>query len=439
VARREEHPVNVSTTCPAPPGSVEGATDVSGPTLDHKELYRLPWSMPDNAIAWYEPTSACNLACEGCYRENVPASHKPLDLVRRELDAFRRLRTADCMNIAGGDPLIHPQIVEIVGEVKARGWKPIVVTNGILLTPDLLQDLKHAGAFGFTFHVDSKQGRPGKWRGRSEQELNELRYEYAAMVDRAGGMVCTFDCTVYDDTLREVPGLIAWAQRHIDIVQNMVFITIRVLHDSMPFEWLAGGRPVARDDVVYFAGGSPAGPLRSTDVLAEVRRAFPDFQPCAYLNGTARADSFKWLLTERIGTKREIFGYAGPRFLELVMAGHHLLKGKYLSHVPPRFSRSGKWILLLWPLDRGLRKAAARLVASLARNPLGFFGRTHFQTVMFIQPVDFLEGGEQDMCDGCPDITLWEDRLVWSCRLGEMARFGTFLTSVPRQTGTSSR
>jgi hypothetical protein len=407
--------------------------------LDHKALYRLPWSMADNAIAWYEPTSACNLACEGCYRENVPASHKPLDLIRRELDAVRRLRTADCMNIAGGDPLMHPRIVEIVGEVRARGWKPIVVTNGLLLTPDLLRDLKRAGAFGFTFHVDSRQGRPGRWRGKGEQELNELRYEYAAMLAREGGLVCTFDCTVYDDTLREVPGVIAWAQRHIDIVQNMVFIAIRVLHERMPFAWSAAGRPVEREDVAYFADGASGEPLRSTDVLAEVRKTFPEFQPCAYLNGTVRPDSFKWMLTERVGTTREILGYAGPRFLELVMTGHHLLKGKYLSHLPPRFARSGKWILLLWPLDRGLRKAAGRLARSLVRHPLDLFRPVCFQTVMFIQPVDFLPGGEQDMCDGCPDITVFEDRLVWSCRLGELTRFGALLTSVPREAGTGPR
>jgi hypothetical protein len=407
---------------------------VSDLTLDPKDLYRLPWSLADNAIAWYEPTSACNLACEGCYRENVPASHKPLDLIRRELDAFRRLRTADCLNIAGGDPLMHPDIVQIVAEVKARGWKPIVVTNGLLLTPKLLKDLKRAGAFGFTFHVDSRQGRPGKWRGKGEQELNELRDEYAAMLAREGGLVCTFDCTVYPDTLHQVPGLIEWAHRRIDIVQNMVFIAIRVLHEGMPFEWRVGGAPVARENVRYFSDRAPASaePLRSTDLLAEARKAFPGFQPCAYLNGTVRSDSFKWLLTERIGTRRQIFGYAGPKFLELVMTGHHLATGKYLSHLPPRFSRSGKSILLLWPLDRGLRKAAGRLLASLVRNPLGLFRPAHFQTVMFLQPVDFLPGGEQDMCDGCPDATIWEDRVVWSCRLGELTRFGAFLTSVPR-------
>ncbi len=45
--------------------------------LDHRELYRLPWSLPDNSISWLEPTAACNLACLGCYRTNDPKAHKP--------------------------------------------------------------------------------------------------------------------------------------------------------------------------------------------------------------------------------------------------------------------------------------------------------------------------------------------------------------------------
>ena len=56
------------------------------------------------------------------------------------------------------------------------------------------------------------------------------------------------------------------------------------------------------------------------------------------------------------------------------------------------------------------------------------------QSIMFIQPVDFMANGEQSMCDGCPDITVHEDELVWSCRLEELKSFGTFLRSVPVET-----
>lgn len=128
--------------------------------LNHLDLYRLPWNMPDNAISWLEPTFACNLACEGCYRKNDPNSHKPLHEIRRELQVFKSLRKTDGISIAGGEPLLHPDIVQIVRDVANDGIKPIVNTNGVLLDRHLLKELKKAGVAGFTFHIDSHQNRP---------------------------------------------------------------------------------------------------------------------------------------------------------------------------------------------------------------------------------------------------------------------------------------
>jgi MoaA/NifB/PqqE/SkfB family radical SAM enzyme len=128
--------------------------------LNHLDYYRLPWNLADNGIAWLEPTTKCNLACYGCYRRNEADGHKSLDAVEEDLDVFQKLRKFDAVSIAGGDPLVHPEIVEIVRRVKRRDLKPILNTNGVALTPGLLHELKRAGVFGFTFHVDSKQNRP---------------------------------------------------------------------------------------------------------------------------------------------------------------------------------------------------------------------------------------------------------------------------------------
>ena len=91
--------------------------------INNRELYRLPWTLPDNAISWLEPTAMCNLACDGCYRENEPNSHKSFEEVKHELDIFEKYRNADCISIAGGDPLLYPEIVRLVAEIKSRGLK----------------------------------------------------------------------------------------------------------------------------------------------------------------------------------------------------------------------------------------------------------------------------------------------------------------------------
>ena len=103
-------------------------------TISNRGLYRLPWTLPDNAISWLEPTAMCNLSCDGCYRENEKNSHKPFEEVKNELDVFAKYRNTDCISIAGGDPLLYPHILELVKEIKNRGLKPIVNTNGKALT-----------------------------------------------------------------------------------------------------------------------------------------------------------------------------------------------------------------------------------------------------------------------------------------------------------------
>jgi hypothetical protein len=401
-------------------------------TLDHRELYRLPWSLTDNAIAWLEPTKKCNLSCLGCYRELDPRGHKTLEEVRQDLDVFARYRTVDGVSIAGGDPLVHPEIVEIVRMVAEDGLKPIVNTNGLALDEDLLRELKAAGVAGMTFHVDSKQGRPG-WKDKGEIEHNELRQHYAEMVARAGGIGCAFNSTVYEDTLRYVPDIVEWAQDNIDIAHSVVFIAFRAGAVGGDFDYHVNGQSVDFGAVPYATDDQTPHEIQAPDIVAEIRKRFPDFAPAAYLNGTEAPDTFKWLLSGRLGTRGRIDGYVGPRTMELAQSFHHLTTGRYLAYTGPKWLRRGKSSLLLSPFDPGLRAAARRYLASTLRNPARLFKRLHFQGVAIIQPGDLYTDGRMNMCDGCPDMTVWNGRLVWSCRLEEPEKFGDFVQAVPRE------
>jgi hypothetical protein len=399
--------------------------------LDHRALYRLPWNLADNAISWLEPTSVCNLSCDGCYRANEKDSHKSLLEIKNDLDVFQQKRNSDCISIAGGDPLLHPEITGIVKEIYSRGLKPILNTNGIALDKQILIALKEAGVFGFTFHVDSKQGRAGKWRGKNELELNELRYEYASLLNHIGGLSCSFNSTIYEDTIDFIPEMIEWAHKNIDIVHTMVFIAFRNVVPKLSFDWYAGPNKVDWQNIMYHSNRDRKIDILSTDMLKMAREKDPQFTPLAYLNGTDKVDTFKWLFTERLGTKKKIYGYLGPKFMELVMSAHHFIKGKYLSYVSPAEARKGRMaMLLLWPFDKGIRNALKKCLI----NPFGLLQRAYIQTILFIQPVDFSETGSQNMCDSCPDITVWNDDIVWSCRLEEVKRFGSFLRSVSNPT-----
>lgn len=396
------------------------------------EAYRLPWSLNDNVLGWLEPTKRCNLACDGCYSRNDPHSDKSLDQIRSDLDVFVRRRKMDSISIAGGDPLIHPDIVEIVRTIRHDyGLKPVVNTNGLALDDPLLRELKRAGVFGFTFHVDSSQHRPG-WKDADETALNALRLQLATKVAEAGGMTASFNATVFRDTLAHVPEMMRWAGEHIDVVNGMVFILFRTSR-AAEFDYYAQGSKLDDLETVYWGQDKNEKPLSAHEVIDVIRAHEPSFQPAGYLGGTRDPDSFKWLIAGRLGNRRGIYGYVGPRFMEVVQTGHHALTGRYLAYSPPSLLAAGRSMLLAGSaLDASMRSAAARWLTAAARAPLGARDPVHFQSVAIIQPIDMMPDGETNMCDGCPDMTVHEGELVWSCRLDERLQYGCFLTAAPK-------
>ena len=401
--------------------------------LTPQKYFRLPWSLTDNGISWLEVTTSCNLACNGCYRPQTEG-HKTLQEIAADLAVFQRERRSDCMSIAGGDPLVHPEIVEIVRMVKKGGWKPIINTNGLALGPKLLQELKRAGAFGFTFHIDTSQARRDS-RGTVESEHNPLRLKFARMLADEGGLTCAFNQTVTSETLDQVPGVVQWAQRHPDIVHTVVFILYREPRLMGDFDFYANGEKVNLQQT-YEESAAWAGtrPLKAADVVAKIREADPTYEPSAYLNGTIDANSIKWLIGSRIASRTQAFGYVTPRFMELVQTGNHLLRRKWLSYSSPQALGAGRAAMLASSLfDAGMWKVAQNYLKSVLRKPVDAFRKAYVQTLTIIQPVDAMQQGGFDMCDGCPDMTVYKGKMYWSCRLEEVKQYGSFVNAVPKR------
>jgi hypothetical protein len=175
-------------------------------------------------------------------------------------------------------------------------------------------------------------------------------------------------------------------------------------------DFYVGADRISMDDLVYSRSTEAMRvDISSRDIVNEIRMRFPDFAPAAYLNGTEKADSLKWLLTTYLGTNREVVGYAGPRFMELAQSIHHWRRGRFLAYLPPAVLRHGRAIAAAtWPFDAGIRAGLGRYLSGVARRPFRPFPRLYLQSVMIIQPVDILPDGRMNMCDDCPDITVHE-------------------------------
>jgi hypothetical protein len=392
--------------------------------LNRKSLYRMPWSLVDNPLGWLEVTDICNIKCRGCYRSRI-GGHRPLDELKEEIRHFKEERNCDNISIAGGEPTTHPQIHEILRYIKELGMKAVLVTNGTLLNDESLPRLRDSGVTHLGLHVDSFQTRPG-WEGADEERLMELRQYFGDLAKRVGGVCCTIGMTVFQENLPILPRIIRWAADNIDRVSGLVFICYRAVPITGEYDYLVKGRAVKPTELSYIDENPQNLGVTSTRVAEAIHEADPDYQPGAYLNGTFDHRSYKWLISTRVGRPGRIFGYLGARTMEISQSGHHLMKGRYMAFVgTARRSPSFVGIGLVDPV---FRKSIPRLFADGFRHPADSASPVFTQSLGIVQAPDLVEGAGANMCDSCPDMTWYQGRLVNSCRLDELRKWGGYMT-----------
>ncbi len=147
-------------------------------------------------IVELEPLFACNLACAGCGKIQHPA-----DVLRQRMPVEQAVGAieecgAPMVSIAGGEPLMHPQIDEIVNELVARKKYVYLCSNAMLIRSRLDRfDFTPSRYFSFAIHIDG------------------LREEHDASVCQEG---------VFDEAVAAIREL---QQRGFRVTTNSTFFT----------------------------------------------------------------------------------------------------------------------------------------------------------------------------------------------------------------------
>jgi hopanoid biosynthesis associated radical SAM protein HpnH len=107
-------------------------------------------------VLMLEPLFRCNLACAGCGKIQYPAHILKTDLSPE--DCFKAVDEcgAPMVSIPGGEPLMHPQIAEIVEGLVARKKYVYLCTNALLLK-EKLHLFKPSKYLSFSVHVDGQK------------------------------------------------------------------------------------------------------------------------------------------------------------------------------------------------------------------------------------------------------------------------------------------
>ena len=105
-------------------------------------------------LAHIIPMRRCNLACAYCNEYDDHSKPVALEEMIRRLDHLANLGT-NVITISGGEPLLHPELDDIIAHVRRRGMIAGMITNGYLLTADRVKRLNRAGLDHLQISVDN--------------------------------------------------------------------------------------------------------------------------------------------------------------------------------------------------------------------------------------------------------------------------------------------
>ena len=105
-------------------------------------------------MAHIVPMRRCNLACTYCNEYDDFSDPVPVDEMLRRIDHLGRLGTS-VITISGGEPLLHPELDQIIARIRKTGAIAGMITNGYLLMPDRIERLNKAGLDHMQISIDN--------------------------------------------------------------------------------------------------------------------------------------------------------------------------------------------------------------------------------------------------------------------------------------------
>ena len=105
-------------------------------------------------LAHIIPMRRCNLACTYCNEFDDVSKPVPIEEMYRRIDKLGALGTS-VVTISGGEPLMHPELDDVIHRIRHDGMVAGLITNGYLLVPERIQRLNRAGLEWLQISIDN--------------------------------------------------------------------------------------------------------------------------------------------------------------------------------------------------------------------------------------------------------------------------------------------
>ena len=119
-----------------------------------REAIRALASTEHPLLAHIIPMRRCNLSCTYCNEYDDVSKPVPTEEMFRRVDKLAELGTS-VITISGGEPLLHPELDEIIQRMRKQGVVAGLITNGYLLVPERIERLNRAGLEWLQISIDN--------------------------------------------------------------------------------------------------------------------------------------------------------------------------------------------------------------------------------------------------------------------------------------------
>jgi uncharacterized radical SAM superfamily Fe-S cluster-containing enzyme len=162
-----------------------------------------PEHQQHSCVGIIEVTENCNLRCPTCFSDSSVGRSLSLDQVRFMLDKFVEYEeNPEVIQFSGGEPTIHPEILEMLAEARKRSFKYVMInTNGIRIARDeeFVKALKKMGIYVYLQFDGFKPETFRTLRGENLNETKKQALERLSEYDVKTVLVSTVQRNVNED------------------------------------------------------------------------------------------------------------------------------------------------------------------------------------------------------------------------------------------------
>src|ERR671919_36316 len=100
------------------------------------------------------PMRRCNLSCTYCNEYDKTSDPVAIDVMLERIDKLAEFGTS-VITISGGEPMMHPEIYDIIARIRHHGMFAGLISNGYYFQPEKVKKLNEAGLDYLQISIDN--------------------------------------------------------------------------------------------------------------------------------------------------------------------------------------------------------------------------------------------------------------------------------------------